>query len=117
MRTLNELTQIELEKLYLALELDKEESERQYPDLHISNGMRVEMEGNTLILDNDNNWGFAYHINSNGAMVAFCKDDNSERSYAFNCEAVIKLLYSMDVDLLNIKSWIFDRELPAEDKK
>lgn len=108
MKTLKDLNNAELEKLYFALELDKEESERLYPDLHESNGMRFKIDGNTLIIDNDNNWGSSYHIHPNGAMVAFCKDDCSERSYNFNCEAVIKLLYKMDVDLLNIKSWAFN---------
>ena len=107
MKTLKDLSNTELEQLYFALELDKEESERKYPDLHESKGMRFEMDGDTLMIDNDNNWGFSYHINPNGAMVAFCKDDNSERSYAFKCEAVIKLLYKMNVDLLNIKAWAF----------
>lgn len=112
MRELKDLTLEEKKQIYLALELDKEESDNKYPDIYPSKGMKVELDddGKTLIFENDNVWGFAYKINPNGSMSAVCKDDGSERNYAFNCKKVVKLLYDMDIDLLNIKSWFSDEK-------
>jgi hypothetical protein len=94
MRQLKDLTPDELMQLHDLLQLTEEKGKP-----------RFEYEYNTWAIESDNDYGVLYKIYEKGAIVAICKDDNSERSYWVDAGKVVKALYDMGIDLLGINEW------------
>lgn len=104
MRKLSELIPEEIRNIWRIIGLEREEMDIIYPELHISNGLKYDLS-ESLVIENDNSWGYQYAIHPNGAITAICKDDLSDRSDVVPVKDVLMYLYKIEIDLLGVKGW------------
>lgn len=101
LRPLSDITEDEINDLYIFLEFDKEISEREYPDIHKTGGKRCEREDDCIIIDNDNDWGMEVRINKHGQVLKTCKDNREDYS-GEEQPVIFKYLLSKGFDLFGL---------------